>query len=244
MMDVHDCDDGDDDTSDDDDACGGDDELAKGHTRRSIRDGPTSHCPSFHFPISVVSLIIAPLSHCRLSHSPSVPLSQCPLRHCPLSACPLFTCPLSQCLFVPLSHCSPLSHCHTFPKSQCPMVRCLLGMSFHFQCPSFPLSIGPWSTVRLSIVCIRCGMAVSDQAAYRSDHTISFVLGYTFVGQAAIIMLANADPRHMTSRAVPHPSTNRALCRVTSEVEKLDTTSRNLFFPIFHKNNNSPNFPK
>jgi hypothetical protein len=220
MMDAHDGDDGDDDTNDDDDACGGDDELAKGHTRISIRDGPTSHCPSFHFPNT----------HCLIAHCSIVPLSIVPRSDCLIIPMPVATLsvvhvsivhlsivPLSN---VPLSHCSPLSHCHTFPKSHCPMVHCLLGVFSHFQCPSFPLSIAPWSTVRLSIVCIRCGMAVSDQAAYRSDHTISFVLGYTSVGQAAIITLANADTLRMTSRAAPHPSTNRALCRVTSEVER------------------------
>jgi hypothetical protein len=53
---------------------------------------------------------------------------------------------------IPLSHCSPLSHCPNFPKSHCPIVHCPLGLFSHFHCPNVPLSIAPWSTVRLSIV--------------------------------------------------------------------------------------------
>jgi hypothetical protein len=30
-------------------------------------------------------------------------------------------------------------------------------------------------------------MAVSDQDGYRSDHTISFVFGFTAIGKAAVI---------------------------------------------------------
>ena len=54
----------------------------------------------------------------------------------------------------------------------------------------------------------------------QANYTISFVCGSTTLGKAAIITVATADSTLKTSRAVPHPSTNRALCRLPSEVEK------------------------
>jgi hypothetical protein len=36
-------------------------------------------------------------------------------------------------------------------------------------------------------------MAVSDQDAYRSDHTLSFVFGYKTLGKPAIVAMAKGD---------------------------------------------------
>jgi hypothetical protein len=89
------------------------------------------------FPISIVSLLIAPLPHCRLSHGLIVPLSNCPLRHCPLSTCPLLTCPLSHC---PKSHCPIAPLCPTDPVSQNPIVPlCIVPLACS------PISIVPMS---------------------------------------------------------------------------------------------------
>ncbi len=63
-------------------------------------------------------------------------------------------------------------------------------------------------------------MAVSNQNGYRSDHTIYFVFGTTTLRKAAKDKTAKADGTLRTSRAVPQPSTNRALCRLTSKVER------------------------
>ena len=60
-------------------------------------------------------------------------------------------------------------------------------------------------------------MAVSNQNGYRSDHTIYFVFGTTTLRKAAIDKTAKADSTLRTSRAVPQPSTNRALCRLNVE---------------------------
>ena len=69
-------------------------------------------------------------------------------------------------------------------------------------------------------MCIRNCMAVRNQNGYRSDHTIYFVFGTTTLRKAAIDKTAKADSTLRTSRAVPQPSTDRALCRLTSEVER------------------------
>jgi hypothetical protein len=109
---------------------------------------PTAHCRNVH----------CPNIHCLIAHWSIVPLSIVPRSDCPivplsivtLSVCPLFTCPLSHC---PMSHCptAPFSNCPSFHKSYCPTVHCCpLGLFSHFQGPSVPVSIAPWSTVRLS----------------------------------------------------------------------------------------------
>jgi hypothetical protein len=67
---------------------------------------------------------------------------------------------------------------------------------------------------------MRHGMAVSDQDGYRSDHAICFAFGYTTHGKTAAIKTAKADNTLRTSRAVPHPTTNRALCHLTPEAER------------------------
>ena len=63
-------------------------------------------------------------------------------------------------------------------------------------------------------------LPVSDQDASRSDHAISFDFCVTTLGKAAIITMATADSALRTSRAVPHPNINRALCCLNSEVER------------------------
>ena len=81
-------------------------------------------------------------------------------------------------------------------------------------------------------MCIRNCMAVSNQNGYRSDHTIYFVFGTTTLRKAAIDKTAKADSTLRTSRAVPQPSTNRALCRLTSEVERAPVHSTRYGRPL------------
>ena len=83
-----------------------------------------------------------------------------------------------------------------------------------------PILDGPCATaLRRSTRSIPHGMAVSDQDAHRSDHTLSLVFGSTALGKAAITTMAGADSTLRTSRAVPHPLTSRDLCRLTPEVD-------------------------
>jgi hypothetical protein len=63
-----------------------------------------------------------------------------------------------------------------------------------------------------------CGCKVAErgfdeQDGYRSDHALTFVFGIASLGKAAVITKAKTYSTLSTSRAVPHPNTNRGLCR-------------------------------
>ena len=69
-----------------------------------------------------------------------------------------------------------------------------------------PLLDGPCATaLRRSTRSIPQRMAVRDQDAHRSDHTLSLVFGSTALGKAAITTMAGADSTLRTSRASPTP---------------------------------------
>ena len=80
----------------------------------------TANCSLSTVPISIVSLLIGPLSHCRLPHAPIDPLFHFPMQasgNCSASTVPISIVSL---IIGPLSHCR-LSHAAIVPLSNFPL---------------------------------------------------------------------------------------------------------------------------
>ena len=86
------------------------------HTLRQA----SANCSLSTVPISIVSLLIGPLSHCRLPHAPIDPLFHFPMQasgNCSASTVPISIVSL---IIGPLSHCR-LSHAAIVPLSNFPL---------------------------------------------------------------------------------------------------------------------------